>query len=144
MEVKLFTGQNGQIPVYQTEGAAGADIYSAERAILAPGDTAIIGTDLRVEIPRGFEIQIRPRSGLAAKNSITVLNAPGTIDCDFRGEIKIILHNAGRTFFDVKKGDRIAQMVLAPVVRAVFSTVTQEELKRSERGEGGFGSTGSS
>lgn len=132
----------GMIPEYKTKGAAGADLCAwIERPVsLEVGKSMIVPTGLYVEIPEGFEIQIRPRSGLAAKNGITVLNTPGTIDCDYRGEIGVILINHGTQPFNIAKGDRIAQMVVAPVVRAEF--VAADELDVTERGAGGFGSTG--
>lgn len=132
----------GMIPEYKTKGAAGADLcaWIEQPVSLEVGKSMIVPTGLYVEIPEGFEIQIRPRSGLAAKNGITVLNTPGTIDCDYRGEIGVILINHGTQPFNIAKGDRIAQMVVAPVVRAEF--VAADELDVTERGAGGFGSTG--
>lgn len=132
----------GIIPEYKTKGAVGADLcaWIEQPVSLEVGKSMIVPTGLYVEIPEGFEIQIRPRSGLASKNGITVLNAPGTIDCDYRGEIGVILINHGTQPFNIAKGDRIAQMVVAPVVRAEF--VAADELDVTERGAGGFGSTG--
>lgn len=132
----------GIVPEYKTKGAAGADLcaWIEQPVSLEVGKSMIVPTGLYVEIPEGFEIQIRPRSGLAAKNGITVLNTPGTIDCDYRGEIGVILINHGTQPFNIAKGDRIAQMVVAPVVRAEF--VAADELDVTERGAGGFGSTG--
>ncbi len=129
-------------PVYSSEAASGADVKAdvSEDLIIKAGETALVPTGLYLEIPIGFEAQIRPRSGLAAKSSITVLNTPGTIDADYRGEVKIILINLGKNDFIIRRGDRIAQMVFAPVVRAQFEKTF--ELKSSERGSGGFGSTG--
>lgn len=130
------------LPSYQTVGAAGADLcaYLPEPVVLAPGQRAMVPTGLSFAIPSGYEIQVRPRSGLAAKNGITVLNSPGTIDSDYRGEVKVILINLGTENFTISHGDRIAQMVVAPVVQAQFQVV--ESLSATERGQGGFGSTG--
>lgn len=128
------------LPAYATDGAAGMDVLSAEDVTLAPGARHAVATGLAVAIPHGFEIQVRPRSGLALKHGITVPNTPGTIDSDYRGEMKVILINHGDAAFDVRRGDRIAQLVLAPVTRASWLPV--EELDDTARGEGGFGSTG--
>ena len=127
------------IPEYKTEGSSGMDLSSAEDVTVGPKKTQLVSTNLAVEIPEGYEIQIRPRSGLAAKHSVTVLNAPGTIDSDYRGEIKVILHNLGPERFEISKGDRIAQMVLAKVEKM---KLFEYELSETERNEGGFGSTG--
>jgi len=128
------------IPAYQTKEAAGFDLHSIENVILKPGERKLIGTGLAFEIECGYEVQIRPRSGLAYKHGITVLNSPGTIDSDYRGEIKVLLINHSDEEFEIKKGDRIAQAVVAPVIQAEIIEV--EELSSTERGEGGFGSTG--
>ena len=130
------------LPSYQTVGAAGADLCAclSEPVVLAPGQRAMVPTGLSFAIPSGYEIQVRPRSGLAAKNGITVLNSPGTIDSDYRGEVKVILINLGTENFTISHGDRIAQMVVAPVVQVQFQVV--ESLSATERGQGGFGSTG--
>jgi len=130
------------IPKYETPGASGMDIaaYTENKVELLPGEKKIIPTGFSLSIPKGFEIQIRPRSGLAAKKNITVLNTPGTIDADYRGEIKVILINLGKEKFIVENGERIAQMVLCPVVRADIQEV--KELSQTDRGIGGFGSTG--
>lgn len=132
------------LPAYETAGSAGMDVRAAvpEEApvTLAPGARAMIETGLSVAIPEGYEIQVRPRSGLAAKHGLTCLNTPGTIDSDYRGEIKVILINLGAEPFVIKRGERIAQLVLAPVTRLAWSQV--EELGTTERGAGGFGSTG--
>jgi dUTP pyrophosphatase len=128
------------VPTYQTPGAAGADLYSVEDLEIPAGQVRMVGTGLSVETPAGFEIQVRPRSGLAAKHAVTVLNTPGTIDSDYRGEIKVILINHGQNPFPVSKGDRIAQMVIARVHQAGFEEVI--ELNQTLRGAGGFGSTG--
>ncbi len=131
------------IPEYGTELAAGADVkaHIKENLIIAPGQSVCIPTGLRFEIPEGHEIQVRPRSGLALKNQITVLNSPGTIDADYRGELKVILINHGKEPFIVTPKMRIAQIVLAPVLRAQFIK-KEEELAETRRGEGGFGHTG--
>lgn len=128
------------LPAYATEGAAGMDVVAAEDATLAPGARHTVATGLAVAIPAGYEIQVRPRSGLAFKYGVTVANAPGTIDSDYRGELKVILINLGAEAFEVRRGDRVAQLVLAPVTRGSWLEV--EELDDTARGEGGFGSTG--
>ncbi len=132
------------LPCYATTGAAGADIRAnlADRGVvvLPPGARALVTTGLRMEIPDGYEVQIRPRSGLALKHGITLLNAPGTIDSDYRGPLGVLLMNAGDEAFTVGHGERIAQMVVAPVVRARFEPV--QGLAQTARGRGGFGSTG--
>lgn len=128
------------LPAYATAGAAGMDVVSAEDVTLAPGARHAIATGLAMAIPAGFEIQVRPRSGLALKHGVTVANAPGTIDSDYRGELKVILVNLGAEAFAIARGDRIAQLVLAPVVQASWLEVS--ELDETARGAGGFGSTG--
>ena len=137
-----YRSQGGQVPVYQSEAASGADVISsnAEEIVIKPGSRVLIPTGLYLEIPTGYEAQVRPRSGLAARYGVTVLNAPGTIDADYRGEVRVILINHGQEDFIVRKGDRIAQLVFAPVFKVQFQPV--EALKSSRRGEGGFGSTG--
>ena len=141
VEVKrLAHGEGLALPAYATEGAAGMDIVSAEDVTIAPGARHAVATGLSVAIPPGFEIQVRPRSGLAFKHGITVPNTPGTIDSDYRGELKVLLINHGSEDFAISRGDRVAQLVLAPVVQAAWSEV--EELDATERGAGGFGSTG--
>lgn len=139
---RLPHGAGLALPGYATAQSAGMDLLAAitEPVSIAPGDRALIPTGLCVALPPDHELQIRPRSGLALKHGITVLNAPGTIDADYRGEIGVILHNAGRTAFVVQRGDRIAQAVLAPVLRAVWAE--SETLGETDRGAGGFGSTG--
>ena len=134
--------QNIPLPKYETSGSSGMDLSAnIESSIkIEPGKTSIIPTGLSISIPRNFELQIRPRSGLAAKNQITVLNTPGTIDADYRGEIKVILINLSNRSFLVEKGMRIAQMILSPVIKAKIIEV--KELKKTDRGSGGFGSTG--
>ena len=130
------------LPKYETEGSSGLDLAANidKQIKILPGKSEIISTGLAVAIPKNFEIQIRPRSGLAAKNQISVLNTPGTIDADYRGELKVILINLSNKVFVVEKGLRIAQMVLCPVVKATLKEVT--ELENTKRGSGGFGSTG--
>ena len=129
-----------ELPAYATEGAAGMDVVAAEDVTLAPGGRHAVATGLAIAIPPGFEIQVRPRSGLALKHGISVPNTPGTIDSDYRGELKVILINHGAAPFEVRRGDRIAQLVIAPVVRACWLKV--DELDETARGAGGFGSTG--
>ncbi|KJC42046.1 deoxyuridine 5'-triphosphate nucleotidohydrolase [Bradyrhizobium sp. LTSP849] len=132
------------LPAYQTIEAAGLDLMAAvpdsEPLTLAPGQYALVPTGLAIALPAGHEAQVRPRSGLAAKHGVTVLNSPGTIDADYRGEIKVILINHGATPFVVKRGERIAQMVIAPMVQAALVPVAT--LSATDRGAGGFGSTG--
>lgn len=137
--IKIKIGAEA-IPTYATEGSAGADIKSMENFELAPGERKLVSTGLFMEIPEGYEIQIRPRSGLAYKEGITVLNSPGTIDSDYRNEVKILLINLDDEYHYISKGERIAQMILSPVIQASFELV--EELSKTERGKGGFGSTG--
>ena len=129
-------------PSYSTEGSSGLDLRAAVKSefVLKKNSFALVPTNLRVEIPFGYEIQIRPRSGLAAKNGIGVLNSPGTIDSDYRGEIKIILFNFSEEDFIIQRGERIAQMVLSKVYKMIL--VEEENLNESQRGEGGFGHTG--
>lgn len=129
-----------ELPSYATDGAAGMDVLAAEDVTLAPGARHAVATGIAVAIPKGFEIQVRPRSGLALKHGITVPNTPGTIDSDYRGEVKVIVINHGSEAFEIRRGDRIAQLVVAPVTRASWLPV--EELDETARGEGGFGSTG--
>jgi dUTP pyrophosphatase len=129
-----------ELPSYATSGAAGMDVLAAEDAILPPGGRHAVATGLALAVPDGFEMQVRPRSGLALKHGISLPNTPGTIDSDYRGELKVILINHGDREFKVRRGDRIAQLVLAPVVRASWLKV--DELDDTARGEGGFGSTG--
>ena len=128
------------IPGYQTEGASGLDLLAAEAVTLKPRAWAAIGTGLAIELPPGFEGQVRPRSGLAAKHGVTVLNAPGTIDADYRGELKVLLINHSELDYPIAVGDRIAQLVVAPVTRVSLELVTT--LGPSGRGDGGFGHTG--
>ena len=137
---RLPNGAGLPLPAYATSGAAGMDIVSAEQVTIAPGARHAVATGLAVAIPEGYEIQVRPRSGLALKHGISVPNTPGTIDSDYRGELKVILINLGDEPFAIARGDRIAQLVLAPVVQAAWDEV--DELDATDRGEGGFGSTG--
>ena len=134
--------KNIPLPKYETGGSSGMDLAAnIEQAIeIKPGKSVIIPTGLALSIPKNYEIQIRPRSGLAAKNQISVLNTPGTIDADYRGELKVILINLSDKIFKIEKGLRIAQMVLCPVIKAVLKEV--DELEETKRGSGGFGSTG--
>ncbi len=142
IDIATIAAENAELPHYATTGASGADIKAfipADIAIPA-NESRLIPTGLRLAIPHGYEIQVRPRSGLALKNQITVLNTPGTIDADYRGEIGVILMNHGKETFTVTPGMRIAQIVLTPVVQANF--VSAEELAATTRGSGGFGHTG--
>ena len=129
------------LPEYKTDGSSGMDLMAnVEQAVkILPGEKKIISTGIMVAIPEQYEIQIRPRSGLAAKNGISVLNTPGTIDSDYRGEIKVILINLGKDIFQINKNDRIAQMIICPIIRVELKEV--ESLPETVRGEGGFGST---
>ena len=133
---------NVQLPTYKTDGASGMDLMAfIEKPInLEPNKSCLVPTGLSVAFPKEYEIQIRPRSGLAAKNNITVLNTPGPIDSDYRGEIKVIIYNHGNENFSINNGDRIAQMILAPVVKMELEE--KNDLPKSIRGKGGFGSTG--
>lgn len=138
--LRLPHGHGLPLPAYATAHAAGMDIVSAEDAVLEPGQRLAIATGYAIAIPEGFEVQVRPRSGLALKHGITCLNTPGTIDADYRGEVKVILANLGSEPFPIARGDRIAQLVPAPVQRASWEEV--QELDETARGTGGFGSTG--
>lgn len=137
---RLPNGGGLELPRYATDGAAGMDVLSAEEVTLAPGARHAVATGLAVAIPPGYEIQVRPRSGLALKHGISVPNTPGTIDSDYRGELKVILINHGAEPFAIHRGDRVAQLVLAPVTLAEWAEVA--ELSETARGAGGFGSTG--
>ena len=139
---RLPHGADLPLPVYATTNSAGLDLLAAIDApqILAPGDRALVPTGLAISLPRGFEAQVRPRSGLALKNGITVLNSPGTVDADYRGEVGVVLINLGDEPFEISRGMRIAQMVIAPVAVAVWQEVS--DLDNTQRGAGGFGSTG--
>ena len=134
--------KNIPLPKYETDGSSGMDLAAniEQNVEIKPGQSAIIPTGIALSIPKNFEIQIRPRSGLAAKKQISVLNTPGTVDADYRGELKVILINLGERIFKIEKGFRIAQMVLCPVIKATFKEV--DILEETERGVGGFGSTG--
>lgn len=140
--VRLAEGEGLPLPAYMSDGAAGADIVAAvhEDLVLAPGQRALVPTGFALEIPPGFEVQVRPRSGLAMKHGVTLLNTPGTIDSDYRGPVGVILVNHGHEPFTVRRGERIAQLVVSPVVQAAFGEA--ELLGATGRGEGGFGSTG--
>lgn len=142
--VQLPHGAGLPLPAYQTALAAGVDLLAAVPAdapiTMQPGGTAAIPTALSIALPEGYEAQVRPRSGLAAKHGVTVLNSPGTIDADYRGEINVLLVNLGKSAFTVNRGERIAQMVVAPVTQIAFAPV--DELPKTARGSGGFGSTG--
>ena len=140
--IKKWPHFKGDLPAYQSQGASGFDVRAqvSETIVLKPGERAMVPTGLSFEIPLGFEIQARPRSGWAAKEGLTVLNTPGTIDADYRGEVKIILINLGKEPITIKDQDRVAQLVIAPVILADFKLV--EELGTTDRGAGGFGSTG--
>jgi len=137
---RLPHGEGLELPRYATDGAAGMDVLSAEDVILPPGARHAVASGLAVAIPSGYEIQVRPRSGLALQHGISVPNTPGTIDSDYRGELKVILINHGAEPFAIHRGDRIAQLVLAPVTLAEWAEVS--ELDETSRGAGGFGSTG--
>ena len=136
----LHNGKDLPLPTYATDGAAGLDVVAAEDVTLAPGQRHAVATGFSIAIPEGYEVQVRPRSGLALKHGITCLNTPGTIDHDYRGEVKVILANLGSEPFQVRRGERIAQLVPAPVLKAAFQQV--KELSETQRGTGGFGSTG--
>jgi dUTP pyrophosphatase len=137
---RLANGAGLPLPSYATAGAAGLDVVAAETLTLAPGARHAVATGFAIAIPDGYEVQVRPRSGLAFKHGITCLNTPGTIDSDYRGEVKVILANLGADPFEIVRGERIAQLVPAPVLRARFDEV--DDLDATERGAGGFGSTG--
>ncbi len=139
---RLPEGEGLALPAYMTDLAAGADLCAAvaESVTLPPGGRAAISAGFSMSLPAGYEAQIRPRSGLALRNGVTCLNSPGTIDADYRGPVSVILANLGQEPFVVRRGDRIAQMVVAPVSRAIFEEA--DELSQSGRGAGGFGSTG--
>ncbi len=142
MKIKVINRSNFDLPQYATEHAAGLDVRANtdEAIVLKPLERAMIPTGLYVEIPDGYEIQVRPRSGLAAKHGVTVLNTPGTIDPDYRGEIKVILANLSNADFTLEPGERIAQLVVAPFVRIDWEST--DSLSETDRGAGGFGSTG--
>jgi len=137
---RLPGNEDIELPAYQSEGAAGMDVRAVEDRMIQPGETSLIPTGFSIAVPIGFEAQLRPRSGLALKNGITLLNSPGTIDSDYRGPVGVILTNLGHEPFYIHRGDRVAQMVIARVERADWEIV--ESLEETERGEGGFGSSG--
>jgi dUTP pyrophosphatase len=137
---RLPHGQGLPLPAYATEGAAGMDVVAAEDLTLPPGGRRAVATGFAMAIPPGYEVQVRPRSGLALKHGVTCLNTPGTIDSDYRGEVKVILANLGDAPFEITRGDRIAQLVPAPVQHAALDEVAS--LDETLRGAGGFGSTG--
>jgi dUTP diphosphatase len=137
---RLANGEGLPLPAYETQGAAGMDLRAAEKTVLRPGERYLMPTGFAIALPEGYEAQVRPRSGLAVKHGVTVLNAPGTIDCDYRGEIKVPLISHGQSDFVIQRGDRIAQMVIAAVARIVWQE--DESLDETERGSGGFGSSG--
>ena len=143
--LRLAHAEGIPLPAYETEGAAGMDLRAAvpeeEPVVLRPGGRTMVPTGYSFAVPQGFEAQVRPRSGLAAKAGITCLNTPGTVDSDYRGEVKVILVNLGEQDFTIRRGDRIAQLVIAPVARAIWAEV--QSLDDTSRGVGGFGSTGS-
>lgn len=132
------------LPAYATAGSAGVDLHACvdKQTILHPGDRALIGTGIRIALPHGYEAQVRPRSGLAVKYGLSIVNAPGTIDSDYRGEIRVPLINLGREPIAINRGDRIAQMVIAPIIQVSWHEVTEGDLSETERHDGGFGHTG--
>ncbi len=142
MEVEIVNNSNNPLPSYATEQSAGVDLRAnlETSVLLEPGATAMIPTGLHIALPINYEAQVRPRSGLAAKHGITVLNSPGTIDADYRGEIKVILINHGKASFEITHGERVAQMVIAPVTQVSWKE--EKTLNTTERGSGGFGHTG--
>lgn len=143
MRVRRLAHAEGlDLPAYATDGAAGMDVRAAVSGslVIEPGAVALVPTGLEVEVPVGYEVQVRPRSGLALRHRVTVLNSPGTIDSDYRGEVQVIMVNLGPEPFEIGRGDRIAQLVLAPVARAEWDYA--DSLEQSIRGEGGFGHTG--
>lgn len=142
--VPVIRSAGAHAPVYKTDGSAGADIMafidSAAPLVIAPGERRLVPTGLRIQLPLGYEAQVRSRSGLSIDHGVVCLNSPGTVDSDYRGEIKVILANLGEKPFEIRDGDRIAQLVIAPVTRAAF--IDASSLDATERAEGGFGSTG--
>lgn len=143
LKIKRLSHSEGiELPSYKTTDSAGMDIRAAvdEAVLLKPGERALIPSGLQFAIPKGYEIQVRPRSGLAIKHGITMLNSPGTIDADYRGEVKLIVINHGKHNFKIERGERLAQLIIAPVVQMSIQEV--EEISETQRGEGGFGSTG--
>jgi dUTP pyrophosphatase len=140
ISIPIVKSPEATFPEYQTEGSAGMDLCTTIDLTLHPMERFVVPTGIQIALPQGFEAQVRPRSGLAAKHGISMVNAPGTIDSDYRGEIKVILINLGHDVVQFKQGDRVAQLVIAPVTRATWIPV--EVLESTERGSGGFGSTG--
>ncbi|MEI6507664.1 MAG: dUTP diphosphatase [Bacteroidota bacterium] len=142
MEIKIINKSDNTLPAYETIHAAGMDLkaFLSSPVIIEPMKRALIPTGLHIELPEGYEAQIRPRSGLALKHGVTVLNTPGTVDADYRGEIKVLLINFGEENFEIKNGDRIAQMIISLHEKAAWKQVS--ELSETNRGEGGYGSTG--
>jgi len=140
--IRVVANKPEYVPVYKTSGSVGADLRAAvdSTLILEPGEIAVVPTGIRIELPEGYEAQVRPRSGLAMQYGLTLVNAPGTIDWDYRGEIKVIMVNLGKKSVRIEPGMRVAQLVISPVVRGRFVVV--ESLSDTERGEGGFGHTG--
>lgn len=138
--IQVVLEPGATLPAYQTEGAAGLDLCASEGFSLEPFERRLVPTGLKIAIPNGYEAQVRPRSGLALKHGVTMVNTPGTIDSDYRGEIAVLMINLGQKSVSFEAGERIAQLVIAPVARAVLRTVA--ELDDTQRGEGGFGSTG--
>lgn len=140
VELPIVLGEGAVLPSYATAGAAGMDLRASEDVTLAPGERRAVPTGLRMAIPEGYEGQVRPRSGLALRHGLAMVNSPGTIDWDYRGEVKMILINLGSEVVQFSKGERLGQLVICPIVRAVPQVV--ESLEGTERGDGGFGSTG--
>lgn len=138
--IPIVLSADAQLPTYETDGAAGMDLRCTEEFVLEPLERRMVPTGLKVAIPKGFEGQVRPRSGLAIRLGLSMVNTPGTIDSDYRGEIKVLLINLGKEVVKVSKGERIAQLVVCPVARAEW--IVTQELEDTTRGEGGFGSTG--
>jgi dUTP pyrophosphatase len=140
LPVRITLEPNAEPPTYQTDGSAGMDLRSIEEAELQPGERKLVRTGIRIEIPPGYEGQVRPRSGLALRHGISMVNTPGTIDSDYRGEIQVVMINLGQSVVKLARGERIAQLVICPVARAELEIV--DSLEVTSRGEGGFGSTG--
>ncbi len=139
ININIRKDENAKTPVYMSDGAAGADVYASEDIVINPHDTKLVHTGIYMEIPEGFECQIRPRSGLALKHNLIILNSPGTIDSDYRGEVMIIMHNMSDKHYTIKLHDRIAQMIFAPVMKAQF---IESGISDTVRNSGGFGHTG--